>query len=211
MDKFMRLTMNRAVYKRLRQLVIALLLVSILPGCTPAISKPESFYQLQEIPDNKLTAIEKGAVVGLGPIQLPEYINRPQIVTRLSRQQIHVSEFNRWIEPLSDGITRTLVIKLANQLNSNRVYWLPRKDQKLPLELRVAIDISRFDGQFNGEVILEGRWSLYNKMDNPLITKVSIIRQPLAGQTYSALVVAMNQALLSFGEEIAIEAKRHLK
>ena len=166
-------------------------------------SQKTDFYQLEETSDASLVGVEKGCIIGVGPINLPEYINRPQIVTRKSENHFNVSEFNRWIEPVNDSINRLLVINLSNNLNSNRVYWLPRNDRQYPLDLRIAIDIGRFDGQLGKEVILESRWSIYDKNDKPTLTRVSLIKEPVNGESYSALVVAMNRALQQLGKEIA--------
>lgn len=176
----------------------ALLLIS---GC--GTSQKTDFYQLEETSDASLVGVEKGCIIGVGPINLPEYINRPQIVTRKSEHHFNVSEFNRWIEPVNDSINRLLVINLSNNLNSNRVYWLPRNDRQYPLDLRIAIDIGRFDGQLGKEVILESRWSIFDKDDKPVLTRVSLIKEAVNGESYSALVVAMNRALQQLGKEIA--------
>ncbi len=187
-----------------RCLIVFFLIFTILclSACT-GISKKTDFYQLEESSDDSLTGVEKGCIIGVGPISLPEYINRPQIVTRQSEHHFNVSEFNRWIEPINGSIYRLLVINLSNNLNSNRVYWLPRSDRQYPLHLRVAIDIGRFDGQLGKEVILESRWSLFNKEDKPIMTRVSIINETVNGDTYDDLVVAMNGALQKLGKEIS--------
>ena len=176
----------------------ALLLIS---AC--GTSQKTDFYQLEETSDASLVGVEKGCIIGVGPINLPEYINRPQIVTRKSEHHFNVSEFNRWIEPINDSINRLLVINLSNNLNSNRVYWLPRNDRQYPLDLRIAIDIGRFDGQLGKEVILESRWSIFDKDDKPVLTRVSLIKEAVNGESYSALVAAMNRALQQLGKEIA--------
>ncbi|MCK5697961.1 MAG: membrane integrity-associated transporter subunit PqiC [Gammaproteobacteria bacterium] len=186
--------------------LIIFFLVLFLSACT-GTSKNTEFYQLEESSDASLIGVEKGCIIGVGPISLPEYINRPQIVTRQSKHHFNVSEFNRWIEPINGSIYRLLVINLSNNLNSNRVYWLPRSDRQYPLDLRVAIDIGRFDGQLGKSVTLESRWSLFDKNDTPIITQVSIINETVKGVHYDDLVIAMNQALQQLGEEIAQVAR----
>ncbi len=173
----------------------------LLSGC--AASRKADFYQLEETVNSALIGVEKGPVIGLGPVHLPEYINRPQIVTRNSKHSLNVSEFNRWIEPINDSISRLLVINLSNNLNSNRVYGVLKYDRQYPLDLRVAIDIGRFDGQLGKNVFLESRWSLFDKNDRPLLTRISLIKSPVNGEDYEALVSAMNKALQQLGKEIS--------
>ncbi|MCW8928714.1 MAG: PqiC family protein [Gammaproteobacteria bacterium] len=172
-----------------------------ISGC--GTSQKSDFYQLGETTNVSLLGVEKGRIIGVGPIHIPEYINRPQIVTRSSKHRLNVSEFNRWIEPVTDSMSRLLVINLSNNLNSNRVYWVPRVDRQYPLDIRIAIDIGRFDGQLGKSVDLEARWSIFDKNDRTVLTKVSLIKEPVNGGSYGDLVMAMNKALKLLGKEIS--------
>ena len=183
--------------------VLGSVLLGILSITGCGTSQKTDFYQLEEISKMSLIGVEKGSIIGVGPISLPEYINRPQIVTRNSEHHFNVSEFNRWIEPINDSISRLLVINLSNNLNSNRIYWIPRSDRQYPLDLRIAIDIGRFDGQLGKSVVLESRWTIFDKDDKPVLTRVSLINEPVNGETYDALVVAMNRAMQQLGKEIS--------
>ncbi len=194
--------------KNILTLVAVLLMLVFLPGC--GTSQKTSFYQLEESSNASLVGIEKGRIVGVGPVHLPEYINRPQIVTRSSKHLLNISEFNRWIEPVTDSISRLLVINLSNNLNSNRVYWIPREDRQHPLDIRVAIDIGRFDGQLGKSVFLEARWSIFDKNDQPVLTQVSLIEEAVNGLGYNDLVIAMNQALQVLGKEISLASLPYL-
>ena len=75
----------------------------------------------------------------------------------------------------------------------------------------MAIDIGRFDGELGKEVTLESRWIVFDRDDNPLQTHISIIHEPIHGQTYKDLVIAMNNALNKLSQEIAQAARTHLK
>ena len=180
----------------------------MISGC--GTTQKTDFYQLDEPTNRSLTGVEKGNIIGLGPIQLPEYINRPQIITRNSAHHMNMSEVHRWVEPLNDSIKRMLVINLSNNLNSNRIYWIPRAERQFPLELRIAIDIGRFDGQLGDKVVLESRWSIFDKDDQPLLTRVSLVEEPVKGQGYEDLVIAMNRALRALGLEISQAASSFL-
>ncbi len=188
-------------YKIIFFLVISLSVAVFISGC--GTSQKTDFYQLEEVSKPSLIGVEQGRIIGVGPIHIPEYLNRPQIVTRSSMYQMNVSEFNRWIEPVTDSISRLLVINLSNNMTSNRVYWVPRQDRQYPLDIRVAIDIGRFDGKLGGEVVLEARWSIFDKQDRPVLTKVSLITETVQGLNYNDLVFAMNKALQNLGKEIS--------
>ena len=186
--------------------------ILLISGCavTSGTSVQADFYQLNEIPNQTLQGAASGPVVGIGPVQLPEYINRPQIVTRNSTHKLNVSEFHRWIEPLKDNINRVLVTNLSNHLNSNRVYSIPRNERDYPLALRVAIDIRHFEGSLADSAYLEAQWTVYDKDGKPLLSSVSLIQEKLAGPDYESLVKAMNMTLQTLGKEISATAKQYL-
>lgn len=187
--------------------VIIFVLV-FLSAC--GVTPKSNFYQFNESVNPSLTGVEKGSIIGMGPIQIPEYINRPQIVTRSSAFQLNVAEQHRWVEPLKENITRTLVINISNNLQTNRVYWMPREDRQYPLDIRIAIDIGRFDGQLGKEVLLESRWSIFDKNNQPVLTRISLIKKAVNGQDYESLVIAMNKVLQQLGKEISLAARPFL-
>ena len=195
-------------YKKVFYPGAMLLVLVFLSAC--GTTPKSNFYQFNELVNPSLTGVEKGNIIGIGPIQIPEYINRPQIVTRHSAYELNVSEFHRWVEPLKENITRTLVINISNNLQSNRVYWMPREDRQYPLDIRIAIDIGRFDGRMGGEVLLESRWSIFDKNNKAVLTRVSLIKQAVNGQDYESMVIAMNKVLRQLGKEISLAARPFL-
>ncbi len=170
-------------------------------GC--GTSPPPTFYQLTETASTQLSGLERGIAVGVGPINVPTYLDRPQIVIRGADHQLELSEFNRWVEPLTDSISRVIIVNLSNSLESTRVYKIPRRNKTIPLEFRVEIDIARFDGMLGGDALLVARWTLHDRQNRPLVTKVSIIRDPSGGEGFDRLIAAQNRALQNLSQEIA--------
>ena len=193
-----------------------------LAGC--GSTKPSNFYQLDEPAATRLSGVERGLAVGVGPVNLEPYLDRPQIVIRGAGHKLDLSEFNRWVEPLNESISRVLVVSLSNMLESTRVYKIPRRNKTIPLEFRVEIDIARFDGMLGGDALLVGRWTLYGREEEALVTKVSIIREPSGpggtgsgepseaeiAEGYERLIAAQNRTLQKLCHEIvdAINANR---
>jgi uncharacterized lipoprotein YmbA len=177
-------------------------------GC--ATTPPPTFYQLTETASTQLSGLERGIAVGVGPINVAPYLDRPQIVIRGEGHKLELSEFNRWVEPLTDSISRVIIINLSNSLESTRVYKIPRRNKTIPLEFRVEIDIARFDGELGGDVLLESRWTLYERKDKALVTQVSIIRESSGGEGFDLLIAAQNRTLQNLSREIvtAIRKKR---
>src|SRR6476660_6643335 len=65
------------------------------------------------------------AVLGLGPVAIPGYLDRPQIVTRVGPNELRLDEVARWGEPLRDGIARALQQDLLAASGARRVALYP--------------------------------------------------------------------------------------
>jgi hypothetical protein len=192
---------------RIRLLLIAVTLLALV-GC--GSTRPSNFYQLDEPAATRLSGLERGIAVGVGPINLEPYLDRPQIVMRGAGHKLELSEFNRWAEPLKDSISRVIIVNLSNMLESTRVFKVPRRNKAIILEFRIEIDIARFDGELGGDALLVARWTLYGQDDKAVLTKVSIISESTGGEGFDNLIAAQNRTLQKLSREIfdAINANR---
>ena len=195
---------------RIRLLLIAVTLLAVA-GC--GSTRPSNFYQLDEPAAIRLSGLERGIAVGVGPVNLPPYLDRPQIVVRGTGHKLELSEFNRWSEPLTDSILRVIVVSLSNKLESTRIYQIPRRNKTIPLEFRIEIDIARFDGMLGGDALLVARWTLYGQEEAALVTKVSIISESSVAEgsagsessgevNFESLIAAQNRCLQKLSLEI---------
>jgi uncharacterized lipoprotein YmbA len=188
------------LYPYFRNVTFTLIML-VITGCGTS-PKPD-FYHLEQAASTQLTGLERGIAIGIGPVNMAPYLDRPQIVTREGNHKLKLSEFNRWSEPLKSSVSRVIAVKLSNLLETNRVFLLPRREKSIPLDYRVSIDVARFDGQLGGSAYLTARWSLYDKDQQVLLTKVSIITEASEGKSFEHLVAAENLALQIFSHEIA--------
>ena len=193
--------MNTKTAKRYLHWTTFTLIMVLASGCGTS-PKPD-FYHLEQDASSQLTGLERGLAIGIGPVNMAPYLDRPQIVTRSGSHKLELSEFNRWSESLKTSVSRVIAINLSNLLETNRIYLLPRRNKAIPLDYQVGIDIARFDGQLGGDAKLTARWSLYGKDGKALITKVSIITESTTGDGYEHLVAAENQTLKKLCIEIA--------
>ena len=190
--------------------VAVLLLVSMicLSACAGK-SASSKFYVLSPLPQSKVGEAE-GTIIVVFPVAMPEYLERPQIVLRVSENQIAFDEFSRWAEPLGENFYTVFVENLAALLSSDKVIKL---SQHLGLlaELQVGMEVVRFDGTLGGDVVLTVKWGLFKEQGKKLlVAKRSSYKEPTGAATYEALVVAHSRAVAALSREIAeaIKAKK---
>jgi uncharacterized lipoprotein YmbA len=184
-------------------LILVALALRLLPGCSflKARSDPTRYFVLTSAePTAPVTAAP--IVVGVEHIELPEYLMRPELVTRTAENQLAIAEYDRWGEPLKDGFSRTLRRDLENQLGTGHVIMAPFDPTNRPA-LTLELDVRRFERVGNVAAVLEARWTIRDgKSGAELATRDSRQRAPLAGADAKATVVALSQALAAFAAEV---------
>jgi uncharacterized lipoprotein YmbA len=188
------------------------LLLGILPllisGC--AGSKPSRFYTLNAIETTQdvknRVVVEEQIVIGLGPVEIPAYLDRPQIVTINNSNELHISEFDRWAGPLREDVGRVLLENLSVLLSDEPVSVISER-LGVPLHYRLAVNVTRFDVGTGGDVELKAQWSLVEKDSQQMLVRESGIRELIGGNGYGARVSAMSRAIGKLSREIADEIK----
>jgi hypothetical protein len=180
-----------------------------MAGC--ASTEPARFYLLHSIPDaetEKTAATSKnGITVGIGPVELPAYLDRPQIVTRISKNELNLDEFGQWAEPLSHSFSRILSENLSLLLSTEHIFSYPWSSST-QVDYQVTVEVTRFDGTPGDSVTLNARWAiLKGGKKEVLVKRKSSYRQPASGKSYEALVSAKSQALADLSREIADKIK----
>jgi uncharacterized lipoprotein YmbA len=187
--------------------MVMLIGIIFLPGCR-STTPPVAFYALSSIRqmggDHEGTYTLKDAVIGIGPAQFPDYLNRPQIVTRSGPNKLNMSEFNRWGGKLEQDFLATLGENLSILLSTDNVMVFPWKGHLEP-DYRIALDIQQFEGQDDHTVLLNATWVIRGKEDGPTPLHISrsFISQPVAAQSYDALVAGYSEAVAALSREIA--------
>lgn len=181
--------------------------VAILCGC--ASSPPSKFYQLSatsgQAPEARDAPSQGSDVVSIGPLRIPDYLDRYQIVTRSGKNEVKLAEFDRWAGSIEDDIIRALVEDISAQLPPGRFFvirWSPLLDSQLSSSYRVEMIVIRFEGALDGAVTLKAQWGILGKDKSFLLRKESIIVEQVNGNGYDAYVNAMSKAIERLSREI---------
>ncbi|HMP73525.1 MAG TPA: PqiC family protein [Kiritimatiellia bacterium] len=137
-------------------------------------------------------------------IKLPAYLDRPQMVTRVSDNEIKIDQFNRWGIPLHQTILELLGGALAKNLPNAYVDVMTATSRQPPGYL-VQVEIVRLDGFLGGPVELIAQWRVQRGGPSPatIVQKLGRYEQESATRSYDAYVDAIRHALVAMGDDIA--------
>ena len=180
--------------------------VIILNGCA-GNSKPSEFFLLRSLPasqDTALNASENSSPsVLVGPVTLPAYLNRNQIVTLAGDHKMVLNEFTRWAEPLQDNFSRVLVENLSLLLKTPKVYTFERRGSTQS-DFQIVIDVTRFASTAGGgDAYLTAFWSVIGREGSVLMQRKSVLKAPVSSAGAAGVVEAQNRTLTEFSREIA--------
>ncbi len=186
---------------------ICCLIISACVNLGSSTSPATRFYLLESRIDasvqTDMASPLKGVVVGIRPVDIPAYLDRSQLVTRLDANALRVDEFSQWAEPLGDSIARVIEQNLHALTGSRQLYssikWHPST-----LDVLLSIDVLRFEGDVTGNVTLHVAWRI-SKPDGSeaVIEKRSMLSQPSNGDHAEEIVASMSVLLAELSREIA--------
>jgi uncharacterized lipoprotein YmbA len=194
-------------------LSVLLLSVLLLVGCLPGPHADTTrYYVLTAAPQPPLLASSlgspasgQGPSIGLGPVELPTYLDRTELVSRPEPNRLQVTDDDRWGEPLVDGFRRVLREDLKAVIARDRVVARPF-DTHSPPDLVFAIDVSRFEptGTERRKAELVARWTLQTFRGCVIASDETVVQEPIYGQEgRTADVAALSRVLLRFADHLA--------
>lgn len=184
-------------------LVLALIFLLLVTGCT-STTRQAKFYLLQPMSRSEahgLAVVATPSLVGIGPVDTPAYLDRPQIVTGDLGAELKLAEYHRWAEPLRDTITRVLAENLSLLLPSSQIIGFPW-NRTVNLDFQLEIKINRFHVDATGQCELNATWSLL-KANKLVVMKQFLVKTSANSNDYAAKVSAQSYALEAFAKSLA--------
>jgi uncharacterized lipoprotein YmbA len=189
-----------------------LLLIPLVAGCAETLPPP-SLHVLSSLPRDATSgpgsaAASRGPVVGVEQTNIPEYLDRPEIVFRTSADTLDLARGDRWGQRLQGDITRVVAENLRGLLPSDNVFVLPLRRRE-PVAVTVAVDITSFERDASGAVVLNAYWSVLDgQTEAERAGARARYSEPVEGEGVEATVAAMNRTLAALSRDIAAGIKR---
>lgn len=178
---------------------LSLVLLLMSAGCT---TEPTRFYLLDLRAPPVRTKYSGENRLGISPVTLPEYLERSEIVTRVTAHRLNVAIVDVWAETLETNATNVLADLLAERLSVNRI--VRPADESVETDFNLRVDFERFERQPTGAVLLAATWTVeHNESGAPEMVETTGIREGVAGQGYHAIAAAMSRTFDCFSQEIS--------
>jgi len=184
------------------------MVIFILTGCRSATT-PIEFYALTPLigaPEaDKATGLGDAVAVGVGPLQMPKIIDRPQIVSRTGLNRINVDEFHRWAGSIYEDFLTVLALNLSALLQTNWVAAYPWEEYFDP-DYRVYLEVNQFDGRLGEYALLNITWTVTGRQPGDILrVRNSVIKEAVQSADYEAFVAAESRILAALSREMARE------
>ena len=178
--------------------VAALLTLLVACGSTPSTNYYLLSAQLGSPSGNHSPS------VGIGPITMPEYLNRNGLVYNRTGNQLSIANYERWAEPLTSGVERVMRLNMASLLDTENIQSFPWNRSEQP-DYAVEVSIQLLDAN-NTQATLVAEWVL-QKPDDPDYRRRRLTQlyydMPKGGPTPQNIAPAYSDLLLQLSKKIA--------
>jgi uncharacterized protein len=188
---------------------LILLFLCFIPAACVSLgpqADPSRFFALASLPPTSQrvqdAAGNNALAVGIGPIKFPAYLDRPQLVTRISQNRFAVAENDRWAEPLEENFSRILSQNLSILLHTERVVTYPWERSQWPTH-QVQVEVLRFEPNAERIVELWARWSISDNTRKLVSVRESYLTQPARDKSTEGSVASMSAVVSDLSKEIA--------
>jgi len=198
--------MNKTMARNIGLAALAVMLA--LGGCTVLAPQKDvtRFFVLMPLQDGAAPSPAAGAAsrpltIGLGPITIPAYVNRPEVVTRISDSELRMSDTDRWGERLDTNVARVLATDLAGQLGTPEILSYPWRTHA-PIDYAVSVAFQRFERTADGHVVMQANWTIRNGNDDRTIQTGSTTIKDGSGPDNASAAQALSRGLAQVSHDI---------
>lgn len=177
-------------------LLLLMMMALLLTSCGSA----EQFYRLSS--DGAAPLRTAGMAVGIGPVDLPGYVDRAELVFQSDANEYQVPSKVRWAGPIGENFTRVLAADVGRRLGSGNVLPTPWP-ANAKLRYQVSVQVRQFHAVSGGDAVLEATWRVEEPTTRQIIrTRNGSFHERIAGDGYGPVVAAESRLVAQLATAI---------
>ena len=203
-------------FLRIRLVFVFVMAGGFLTGCMTTTTPSTRLYVLNSLPPDAGLFRDAGLngelSVEVASLRLPQYLERPQIVTRSSGNRLELAEFHQWGGNLRKNMMRVLAKNFSQLLATPNISIAPHRPS-IPPDFLVELEVLQFERDSHGQVRLSTQWRLSRGKDRmPLATHMTDLSSATvpAGSDFDHTVSAMSTLLGELSQIIGIEIVKNV-
>jgi uncharacterized lipoprotein YmbA len=185
--------------------------IIVLLGLMACGSNPveDHYYSLVLAADDVMAPVhseETKAQLIVGPVQLPEYLNRRGLAIQIDSNQIQTANHHFWAEPLEEAIAKVLVRDISNLASGVTVdrdagRWTDSSD------CRLRIEFDKFHATDRSRVVGNGRYWI-SSSDSDFKQEFEVT-ETLSADGHAHAVTALRRSLRALATQITDTIESH--
>lgn len=188
-----------------------IIFLGVAGTCFAACSSSPSarYYTISPLTVQEQRSADPGATdpvsVTVAPVEIPDYLDRLQIVTREGANGLRLAEFDRWGGSLAENITTVLVENLSGLLPSDRVFAYPRMPAEKP-DYQLGVRVLRLDCLPGERVDLKVQWLITTGLDKQEVARrQAVFSEKVSDSRYETMVAGVSRTIEQLSREISRE------
>jgi len=189
-----------------KKTILIIIALGLLSGCSSKLN----FYQLHPESSKKENHAKRkqNTIIGIAEVEVAEYLQKPELVTRMSSNRIMVHDKDLWAGSFAKNIQSVIMHNISALLPYYTFLSYPW-EEPVNDRYRIYVTIDRFDGYLSGSVTLQGRWSLVNKEKNTVLYSEAINYTAQGGKNLDELVDTQSRLIDTLCRHIAEKIRIH--
>jgi uncharacterized lipoprotein YmbA len=147
------------------------------------------------------TRPDVAGVLELRTPKLAGYLDRHELVQKVSSEQLALAQGAEWAEPLAGMLARVLAADLAQRLPAAQV-TVDSGHARAEARLRIDLDVRRFERNADGQLVLDAQVAVRPASGAPTV-QTFVLQRASHGGSPRDLVRGLSELLAELAERIS--------
>ena len=184
--------------------LLVVYIICVLTGCAGS-SNSIRYFMIDPMDFTADNRDDSELVIEIMDVNIPQYLERFNIISRGNSNQLYLSENNQWGDNFRKNLLRTMAQNLSSLLGTNDV-GTPINRTLSNADYRLQIHIEQFERNYDGYVSLIAMWQVLDNHHQGQISTHSTSltsNQTYVMEDYENIVLAMRELYGEFSQLVA--------